>query len=522
MKPPTILAVVLHAHLPYVRHPENEWHLEEDWLHEAVVESYLPLIEKARGWEADGFQGVLALSLSPPLVAMLGDELLQQRTRSYLARNISMAEDLVREAPTGPAAFYVERLARLQKLWDEIGGLLEEFGRLQAQGVLSLMTSAATHALLPLYDQWPGVARLQMQTAVDQHQKVFGKAPEGFWLPECGFSPLLGRALADANIKWTVLDAHAVLYGQPQPRFAVYRPVYLPEGTACFPRDRSASRQVWSSQEGYPGDPIYRDFYRDIGWECSEQFLKKHLSSSWPDRRFTGLKLWQVGDHQGQGSDYQPELAFLKAREHARHFLNGRCDHAKQLQEALPIQPVLTSPFDAELFGHWWFEGLEFLDEVVRQAVHFPELQVAHPGVVLIEKAIAQVQTPSASTWGQNGYHEVWLDDSNRWIYQHLHGVLQLLLNEIQEIGQNDNFAAGDQERLQAATRHFMLASASDWAFLMRTGHARDYADDRTKFHLQACLQVLKTGRDPEAYPIFPDLNWRLLVDFQAIEEDGV
>ncbi len=519
------LAIVLHAHLPFVRHPEHEHFLEEDWLFEAVTESYLPLIAMLRRVEADGFGDVLALSVSPTLAHMLDDELLGKRTRRYLDERLRFAErEAVRtkQLPEEPLAqFYISRLSAMRSLLDKIGSVNAEFARLHKEGVIDLFTTGATHAILPLAATCKGAACAQVTEAVTSHCRHFGGLrPKGFWFPECAYAPGLEQLLAEHDLRWFILDAQGILHGNPRPRFAIFRHVFTPAGPAAFGRDRAASRQVWSAEIGYPGDPRYRDFYRDIGFDLPIQ----SLGSALPDgvRRFTGLKYHRVSFAGREKELYIRAEALQAAETHASHFVESRAEQFLEVREALPVDPVLVTPFDAELFGHWWFEGPEFLEGVIRRT-NAPNgclpFRLGTPSSFLKTHPSGQFIVPSASTWGHNGYLEVWINKRNAWIYP----LIQRAMRRMRDAARQ--FAAEvtrDQERLlRQMGRELMLAQASDWAFLMRGDAARSYAETRTRGHLSAfdmLYVTLITGSDlPAEFEeiearnnIFPQLNWRI------------
>jgi len=265
------VAIVLHAHLPYVRHPENRHHLEEVWLFEAITDTYLPLLATMEGWVRDGVSFALTLSLTPTLTGMLADPLLQERYVEHLERSTALCHHQMRrdagpESVRALAAMYKERFegARDAFLRRYRRDLLGAFRGFTDHG-LELMASAATHGFLPLMEPNGDAVRAQIRAGVDHHRMTFGETPKGFWLPECAYWPGHARYIAAEGVRYTITDTHGVTHAVPRPRYAVYAPVYTPSGLAVFGRDGESSKQVWSATEGYPGDPEYREFYRDVG-----------------------------------------------------------------------------------------------------------------------------------------------------------------------------------------------------------------------------------------------------------------
>src|SRR5215470_13799658 len=268
---PGSLALILHAHLPFVRHPEHEHFLEEDWFFEAITECYIPLVRMMQRLIDERVPFKLAMSLTPTLCAMLRDKLLCVRYVRHLDLLIDLAARERKRNRNLPqlcelADFYFDTLRETRRFFvNECKcDLLSSFRELRKSGELEIIASAATHGLLPLLQSTSGgsseAARAQILIGRDIYSDLFAAQPAGFWLPECAYAPGLESILQEANIRWFVLDAHGLLFGKPRPRRSIYAPCYTPAGPAAFARDRDSSQQVWSSQRGYPGDPAYREF----------------------------------------------------------------------------------------------------------------------------------------------------------------------------------------------------------------------------------------------------------------------
>ncbi len=528
---PGQLALVLHAHLPFVRHPEHDDFLEECWLFEAVLETYLPLLEIFDRLAGDGVPFALTMTLTPTLCAMLRDPLLQARTQRYLDRVLELSErEIGRTAilddprPHQMAIFYRDRFDALRGQYHDRwrGDLVGAFRSFQDSGQLEIITCAATHGFLPMMAEQAGAVRAQVRVACEDYARLFGRKPRGIWLPECAYFTGLDRELAAAELRWFVLDTHGLLFGRPRPRAAMYAPGITPAGPAAFARDREASRQVWSAEAGYPGDPRYRDFYRDIGFDLPGEQLTPLIPEGAP-RRFTGLKYHRVTDRNvplPQKDLYRRADAMEAARTHAAHFLESRVRQLEPLGEALGRPPILVVPFDAELFGHWWYEGPEFLEHFFRAAAALDGgLKLTSPSRFLAENPTQQLLTPSPSSWGQHGYWEVWVHPRNAWIYRHLQTAAQRMTDLARE-HQGINGAAPLVDRaLRQMARELMLAQSSDWAFLMKTGTATEYAARRTRRHLtrfnhlhdsvrRGQVDVVELERCEARDNLFAELDW--------------
>jgi 1,4-alpha-glucan branching enzyme len=521
--PSGFLALILHAHLPFVRHPEHEHFLEEDWLFEAITETYIPLLQMMQRLVNDGVAFKLTMSLTPTLCAMLQDELLQQRYVQHVDLLIDLAaRERKRNRDDAQLAklaeFYFETLSESRRFFVDQWkcDLLKAFGRLRESGSVEIIASAATHALLPLLQQQSHeAARAQVLIGRDVYVDLFHVDPTGFWLPECAYAPGLDAILQEANIRWFVVDAHGLLFGNPQPRRAIYAPCYTRAGPATFARDRDSSQQVWSAHEGYPGDPAYREFYRDIGFDLPLEHLGPVSRGI---RKFSGVKYHRITGRGPEKELYDRAAAERAADAHATHFLEERRAQLRELN-ANDVDPIVVVPFDAELFGHWWFEGPRFLELFIRKAaLDQNDFCLTTPSEYLARHPTQQTIEPARSTWGENGNLGVWIDPSNAWIYPHLHGAARRM-NEVARRHVADVSTPADRILKQLA-RELLLAQSSDWAFLMKTGTAREYGTKKTLDHLgrfnRLHDQFVANSIDEEFLRdcewrdnLFPNVNWR-------------
>ena len=525
------LALILHAHLPYVRHPEHEHSLEEKWFFEAITECYIPLLMVFEGMRNNGIDFRITFSLSPTLLAMLEDPLLQDRYRHYLQGLQELAR-LEEERTAGDAAF--APLARLYRShFDSAAAyfdryesrLVGAFRKLAQENYLELITTASTHAYLPLLQLQPESIYAQIANALQYHKALFGEAPRGLWLPECAFDHGLEEITGELGVQYFITATHGLLYASPRPKYGVYSPILTRNGTAVFGRDAETSKQVWSAQEGYPGDYDYREFYRDIGYDLPLEYIGPHLHP--PGMRSdTGIKYYRI---TREGLDYKepynPERAREKAALHAGNFMFNREQQVRYLSGVMGRPPIVISPYDAELFGHWWFEGPQWLDYLCRKiACDQPYLKLITPGEYLDLGYPLQLATPNPSSWGDKGYHEFWLNGSNDWLYRHLHRAAA----EMIELATAHPDAEGLQERaLCQAARELMLAQSSDWPFIMTSGTMVDYALGRVENHLLRFRNLLGQIRGgsidagwlkslEEADNIYPHLDYRLYQSFET------
>jgi 1,4-alpha-glucan branching enzyme len=457
---------------------------------------------------------------------MLADELLQTRYTRHLENLIELAKkELKRAQKDAPefydaAKMYVDDLSASLALWNNRyqRNLLNAFRELHDEGVIEIITCGATHGFLPLISTHES-RRAQIEVAVANYKKHFGRQPRGIWLPECAYERGVEDLLKDASIEYFISDTHAILYGDPRPRYGVHAPVACPNGTAVFARDVETSQQVWSAEIGYPGNDVYREFYRDIGWDAPLDYLTPHLHAD-GTRRHLGLKYHRItgrGVPQQNKLPYMPALARAKAAEDASHFISERIKQARTLVETFGGRPPLVvSPYDAELYGHWWFEGPQFIDFFFKK-LHFDQTEIAAvtPGDFLDSNLPIQVQRPTASSWGENGYYKVWLNENNSWMYPYQHDAerkMTELANKYSAESNGRNTTGrecappGDiQVRiLNQMARELLLAQSSDWAFQIYQGTTVEYSSRRFQSHIHrfdvlAKMIDLLSGHQPSA-----------------------
>ncbi len=479
---------IFHAHLPFVRHPEYPKFLEEDWLYEAMNESYIPMLRMMFRLRADGVPFKITVSLSPTLCSMLSDELLNERFVAYIDEHIELGDKEVERLKNDPEMralachFRDELVANKTFYLDQCQGMiLNAFNDLSNAGCLELVTTAATHAYLPVYKDYPIAVNAQIETGVLEHNRFFDRMSEGFWLPECGYYPGLEDLLKRHNISWVSLSAQALALSQDKPERGSYSPVRCPNGLYCFVRDENLSSLVWSSTEGYPTEPHYRDFYRDIGFDLPMDYIRPYVHE--PEvRSFTGFKYFAVTGKTADKMVYNLETADEIVKRHAKNFIYNVNMRTHNLEDLLDMDPVYTVSFDAELFGHWWYEGVKWLEEMFRLASE-SNVELISPMDFVKEDHDVQTIRPSESSWGELGYNSVWVDSStNAWLYRHIFKAIERMTELAERFPAQKSLK---QRFLNQAARETLLLMASDWSFIIHNKTSSEYALKRVKGHIE-------------------------------------
>ncbi|MCF6313955.1 MAG: DUF1957 domain-containing protein [Verrucomicrobiales bacterium] len=524
-------ALILHCHLPWLRHAESLHSQEEDWWLDVLTDSLLPLLEMLHRLRDEKVPFKLNLVISPTVLAMMRDPLLQKRAEAHLERNLHLALTEI-ERRTDPEKrpllqWYADHYHRLhhyyQQRWQ--GDLVAALADLRDSGQLEIPASAATHAILPLFLKSPTVLHSQIKIGCDYYQECFGQAPELFWLPDCAYSPALDPYLQANGIRHILLDEHALSYSKQIPDAGIYHPTQSPTGMQISYRDVRSSRELLKLEAGLLHDTRYRQAYKMSGEETPVNGLQIHLDAK-QHNRGGALKIQRMDSEQA----YDPALGKKAAQQHAQQFLKARSQQATQLKAQGIQTPCILSIYEAELFGHWRFEGIPFLEETLRLFAQQNQLELSSVSQLSPppSASITPVNTvhPIPCSWGEGDYFENWLSQENAWIYPHLLRRAEQLQRTLSALQQNidglpDQLADHRSRCVSQMTRELLLAQSSDWAAYMRQADTRPYATQRFEKHLenfdllaslyssneQANTRQLLTIQKQN--PIFPQLDWQ-------------
>ena len=498
MSAPGKIHLLLHAHLPFVREPEYDRFLEENWFFEAMAETYLPIVQMLYRLEEKGVPGTLNLSVSSALLAMLTDaSLLEKFTRHLHKQKELIAKEKVRLADDPERLpvvdFYSRRQDSLIDYWERICNceIVPSLKRLSECGKLTLLTCVGTHPFLPAYQSDMTAIRLQLGVTVRAFEAAFGWKPKGLWLPECGYFEGLDSVLAEFGFEYFFLETHGVLLAKPAPKYGVFAPIKTPAGLYCMGREQGSSMEVWSRKTGYPGHPEYREFFKDIAQEREPAYLGDYfMAGDTPVE--TGLKYYRItGSEEKQV--YRPWNALRLAEDHARLFIANREATVTELLPKMEGNKVsILCPYDAELFGHWWFEGPVFIEKMFERAASSGTVDMASLEDSMHSSCDTDVHSPIFSSWGEGGFGEVWMNDEVSWAYPLF----------FRSRGRTKPQKEMLRRYLAQMARELLLFQASDWAFMIHNKSAADYAKSRQNGHYRnvcalyaAAMSALMMGK---------------------------
>lgn len=524
MSAPGKILFLMHAHLPYVHHPDYSRFFEENWLFEAIAETYLPLVQAMHRLLEKGVPGTLNLSVSAPLIEMLSDESLKEKFSEHLKKQLELIQKEVRLNEGKPqetlSKFYLNRQKSLIETWERriSRDLLGAFLELEKAGKLNLLTCVGTHPFLPAYQSDPESIRLQLDITVRCFERAFGRKPQGVWLPECGYFPGLDRYLAEFGLHYFFVETHGALLASPPPKYGVFTPLRTMQGLYCMGREQKSSMEVWSRKTGYPGHPEYREFFKDIAQERPRDYLGEYffagdtpIDTGFKYNRITGSEKKEL---------YRPWNAMHLARDHAHLFVVNRETTISELLVNMDgNKACMLCPYDAELFGHWWFEGPLFLETMLECAASSNVIEFAAADQVMTTSADSQAHEPAFSSWGEGGFGSVWINGETDKYYPQSYRLRAMIqhLKSIQErlAGTNKKNVRLLSRYIKQMERELMLFQSSDWAFMIHNHSAEGYARRRLDEHYnnghslfaEACKVVLKNSDKLPANSVLPELE---------------
>ena len=460
------LAIVLHSHMPYVE-GFGTYPFGEEWLFEAVISSYLPVLEVARS---------LTLTVTPVLADQLEADGVADRLTAWATEfRLGTAEmDARKAAPElqAPARVlagrYRRALARLEEL---DGDLLRPFTDAARDRDLAVIGSAATHSVLPLLATRAG-KRLQIDAGLRSHRRRFGPS-EGFWLPECAYRPGIEALLAEQGVRFFCTDQ-----SHHEDATRALAPIEAGDGLVAFPLHWPAIERVWGAA-GYPSDPAYQEYHR---------------------QSLAGMRLWSIG-----GEPYDAEAASARAEAQADDFLTYVAGALGEFQAQRGRRGLLVFAIDTELLGTWWTEGPQWLAGVVEGAAASGLRLLTLPQALAEHEPESRAMTES--TWGEGKDLRTW--DSPA-VTDLAWASRRLELRLLREL--DGGLESGAATR---AARELLATQASDWAFLDSRGEAGEYAFGRVVDHARALLDALdsRAPSDPRMRNLAPDISLTPLLE---------
>ncbi|MFW9988294.1 MAG: 1,4-alpha-glucan branching protein domain-containing protein [Candidatus Odinarchaeota archaeon] len=505
--------LVLHGHIPWCK-KSGTWPAGEEWLMEAMNETYIPMLNILRDLKERGINTAITINITPILAEQLADEYMKQRFTEYMENLISRAKNDIQrfkhnQVKKEIAEFHLKNFENTLDTYyhNYYRDLLGSFKWLQDEGMIELITCAATHGFLPLIESDSGIFS-QIQTAVDIHKKYFNKEPKGIWLPECAYRPKeykngkiresIDYWIKNAGIEYFFVDSHGILNAElleQKNKIGLntnfgYK---LETGVSVFGRNKKTSRQVWDAKIGYPGNEYYREFHK-----------KDHES---------GLHYWRITSKElGKGEKLLYDIQ--KAKEivsyHSNHFISVITEELSCLSDQYDMHGLLVSPYDFELYGHWWMEGIMWLKKVFELIFYNNDIEMITISDYLskFEDSFSKIRM-NESSWGEGGHFQVWKNPEHGWIWPYINGSIKEFENILNKTPDPSTW---EDRVLKQTARELLLMDGSDWPFLLYTKQAKEYANQRFHHHHQRFNKLIWAAKE------FNDKKRITLEDLKEIE----
>lgn len=505
--------LVLHGHIPYVK-KSGIWPFGEEILFEAMNETYIPILNVLSSLKERGLKTAITINITPILAEQLADEYMKQRFSEYMENLISRAKnDIMRfenhQVRKTIAEFHLRNFEQVLDSFyhNYYRDILGSFKWLQDEGMIELITCAATHGFLPLFDSDSGIFS-QIQLAVDTHKKYFQREPKGIWLPECAYRSQeykdgklresIDYWLNNSGIEYFFIDSHGILNAELlelkndiglNTNFGYT----LESGLSVFGRNKKTSRQVWDAKIGYPGNEYYREFHK-----------KDHES---------GLHYWRITSKEfgkGEKQLYDIEKAEEIVDSHANHFVSLITDELRLFSENFKTNGIIVSPYDFELYGHWWMEGILWLKKIFELIHNHNDIEMT-----TISDYISKfndnfsVIKMGESSWGEGGHFQVWNNPEHGWIWPYINGSIKEFEKVLENRPNPNNW---EKKILKQIARELLLMEGSDWPFLLYTEQAKEYANQRFHHHHQRLNKLIWAAKD------FDDKSRMTLETLEEIE----
>lgn len=548
-----VFCLVLHAHLPYVIN-HGKWPHGTDWLNEAAAETYIPILGTIGKLIQEGYSPKTTIGITPVLCEQLRDESFKQDFKQYLQMKIDAALADENEFKLVGEINMANNARMWQAFYSKISedflhrynqDIIGEYKKLQDEGHIEIITCGATHGYFPLLGKDTSI-QAQIKEGIRVYKSHFGRPPLGIWLPECGFRPRyhwtppingekqsrpylrkgVDELLSENNLQYFIIDSHLLkggkaigvylerfealqrLWGQfsryyeprPEEKEKTPRRLYWTTSTrkpirpmAVFTRDPKTSLQVWSGKYGYPGDVWYLEFHK---------------------KKFPGgHRYWRITGPDSDLADkmeYEYERISGRIHENALHFVNLLNDSLTEHISKNEKGGVITAPFDAELFGHWWFEGPLWYYETIRRIYAQDNFKVATLNEAFKLYPPEEVITLPEGSWGEGGFHWIWLNEWTEWTWKHIYEAelrMEKLLAEAQARKSDPKFHI----LLKQIAVELMLLESSDWQFLISTWSARDYAEMRFTEHYRNFSKLINIAEKYLHSQSIDEEDWSLL-----------
>lgn len=520
------LAFLVIGHQGYIRHieDENAYGLENDILFSSISQTYLPLLDMLHRLESENLSFRISLVLSPTLCELLADPIVQQQYIEWLDKKICLGEkELVRCAENPELLKNVKNcLLKAKKNKEDFTekynqNLLKEFSDFAQKGFLELLATCGTYTFLPHYSDMREVLNAQVEAGLYSHRRFFGTAPDGFWLPFMGYAKGIEEVLAAYGLSYTIIDSNGFFLGKPVPKKGIFAPVRF-EGTSSlvlFTQDAETPEDI-IGENGFMRNPVYLDGKKDIGFELSAGDLTDFIAEG-AARIPTGFCYWAKKDDSC--AVYDPDAAMAQVKADAEKFVKAKKEKLSKAHEILKENVSLVCTVDAEVLGREWVEGIDWLENVIRNSISGEDkIELTGCGSLLGDRYSLEKVAPYPSAAFGGAYGEDLLDSTNNWMLRYTRKMSERMIDL------SDRFPTDTGLKirlLNLGAKELMLAQSCEWAMMIHRGVFPDYAAERFKESIKSFMIVFDAlgsntvstewlTKLEKKHVLFPWMNFRI------------
>lgn len=471
----------INAHHDFFANLENNDQRKYNSLFTAITETYLPLLNMFANLEADGIPFKINMMFSPSLCTMLTDPIMQQSYIEWLDKLINLGEAEVKRQKGNPekkalAEKQLQHLIYSKRDFTETlnQDIISKISYYEKRGNLELVATAATDCFLPHYIDIKEAVNAQIETGLHAHKYFFNSVPEGFWLPQLGYTPGLENSIKEYGFRYTILDSHGLLFANPLPSAGIFSPVRCHNSLVVFARDNETQSEI-EGFDGYIHNGVYRDQNRDIGFEANLNELELFLSNDHM-RLSTGFKYYaKKKDVNYNSFSYDENAAIDQVALDAKDFLDKKSEKLAKAQEILQGKDVsLVCTFNADTFGQTWHEGVMWLEQIFRQAATREDLQIVTMESLTTDHYSFEKTEPYLSSSSGTGYGEDLLDSTNCWMLRYIRKSCDRMIDLSTRFTEDSGLKA---RSLNLGAKEVLLAMASDWAKMINQRTFPEYAE---------------------------------------------
>ena len=507
------LVINIVAHSPYIRHIDGNNVFRNTVLFSEISDIYLPILNMFADLESEGIPFKVNMAISPVFCTMLADPVIQQQYIEWLEKIVALGEaevakydsdDVKRELAEKYVRQTKQNLKDFQETFNQ--DILSKIKYYMNHGNIELMATAATYSFLPHYVDMPEAVQAQIETGMQIHKSYFGLIPEGFWLPYMGYVPGLERIIRPYGFNYAIVDTHSLLFADPMPAAGIFSPVRCGNSLVLFGCD-------YEKNEAFRNAGVYRNQEKDIGFDADEEYLDGILGDIGV-RVKTGYRYFT-----NAGSEYDMKVAMEQVNKDAESFVKEKTDKLERASSLMEgADASLVCSFDASCFGGSWYEGIEWLNQVLRKVAESDDIELATCSELIDRQYSLPRISPFPGACVGAGYGECLLDNTNSWMIRYVRKACERMIDLAVRFSDDTGLKA---RSLNLASKELLLAMAGDWPKMLHDGDMPEYAEERFKESVSAfstvydslgsnCISTEWLTKMEKKHPLFSEMNYHV------------